>query len=544
MLKRDVSQLRSDIQGIVALIKGVPDFFKERVTLQRAEEQIERDLDQREERFLKVVRNGIFDRPKSPYLKLLQVAGCEFADLQAQVRSSGVDETLKRLAREGVYFTVEEFKGKKTVVRGLHSFRVIPGCFDNRNLSGGYRTQSSGTTNQPIRSFVSLDLLAIRTPTTCVAFAAHDLFSRAHAMFDSVLPGSSGINNLMIYARMGVLTDRWFARTMPIKSRLERIYHSCTTQLLVNAARLCGAGFPKPEYLRHQEVDKILHWVAAQKVQKRFCCITTAASNAARIARAACRLGISLEGTKFIVTGEPFTDSKREVIETAGATAIPRYAYGGSINIGFGCAGPLHTDEIHVNQHLLALITHSRSISDGIDYVCPLLCTTLDPLFPRLLLNVESGDYGYLTQRDCGCALEKAGLSLHLHHIRSFEKFTSEGMNFFYGDLYELLEKAFPCEFGGAPGDYQLLEDEDGNGQTRLTLVVHPQAGEVEEHRILARLRAELSKRSRGDRFMTRVWQDAGTFRVKRELPYASPRGKILPLHISQPKIKLPNRDA
>ena len=476
MLKRDVSQLRSDIQGIVALMKGVPDFFKERVTLRRAEEQIERDLDQREERFLKVVRSGIFDRPKSPYLKLLQVAGCEFADLQAQVRRCGVDETLKHLAREGVYFTVDEFKGKKAVVRGLHSFRVIPGCFDNRNVSGGYRTQSSGTTNQPIRSFVSLDLLAIRTPATCVAFAAHDLFSRAHAMYDSVLPGSAGINNLMIYARMGVLTDRWFARTMPIKSRLERIYHSCTTQLLVNAARLCGAGFPKPEYLQHQEVDKILHWVAAQKVEKRFCCITTAASNAARIARAACRLGISLEGTKFIVTGEPFTDSKREVIESADATAIPRYAYGGSINIGFGCAGPLHTDEIHVNQHLLALITHSRSISDGSDYVCPLLCTTLDPLFPRLLLNVESGDYGYLTQRDCGCALEKAGLSLHLHHIRSFEKFTSEGMNFFYGDLYELLEKAFPLSSAARPATINWWRKRTATGRLGSRWLSIPQA--------------------------------------------------------------------
>jgi len=145
---------------------------------------------------------------------------------------------------------------------------------------------------------------------------------------------------------------------------------------------------------------------------------------------------------------------------------------------------------------------------------------------------VENGDYGYLTLRDCGCALGKTGLSLHLHHIRSFEKFTSEGMNFFYGDLYELFEKNFPCDFGGGPGDYQLVEEEDGNGQTRLTLVVHPQVGDVEEHRILARLRAELAKRSRGDRFMTDVWVQAGTFNIRREVPYASPRGKVLPLHM------------
>ncbi|MEX0802268.1 MAG: hypothetical protein WD688_02955 [Candidatus Binatia bacterium] len=533
MLQRDISQLRSDIQGVVALIKRVPEFFRERVTLQRAEEQIRRDLDRREERFLGVVRTGIYERPKSPYLKLLRLAGCEYADVQAQVRRSGVEATLKRLAREGVYLTSDEFKGKKEVNRGRHCFRVVPHYFDRPTASAGYQTQSSGTTNQPIRSFVSLDLLSIRTPATCVAFAAHDLLSRAHAMYDSVLPGSAGINNLMIYARMGVLTDRWFARPMPIRSKLERIYHSCTTQLLVKAARLCGAGFPKPEYL-HQEVDKILHWVAAQKVQTRSCCITTAASNAARIARAACRLGISLESTKFIVGGEPFTDSKRQVIESAGATAISRYAYGGSVNIGFGCANSLYADEIHVNQHLLALITHPRSVGNGGDDICPLLCTTLDPLFPRLLLNVESGDYGYLTQRNCGCALEKAGLTLHLHHIRSFEKFTSEGMNYFYGDLYELFEKILPAEFGGSPGDYQLVEEEDGNAQNRLTLVVDPEIGEIDEKAIVDRLRTAFSSGTRSNRFMTGVWEKAETFRVRREIPYASPRGKILPLHIRQ----------
>ena len=531
-MKRDVLQLRSDVQGLLSLIKGVPEFLRERVTLQRAGEQIRRDLDGREERFLATVRTGIYERAKSPYLKLLQLAGCEFSDLQREVRGSGIEETLVRLAQEGVYLTVEEFKGKKEVIRGRHSFRVSPDDFDNNNGSAGYRTQSSGTSNQPTRSFVSLKLLSIRTPATCVTFAAHGLLSCAHAMYDAILPGAGGINNLLIYSRMGLTTERWFARRVPIINRLERSYHYFTTQLIVLASRRFRSGFPKPEFLGHEEIENIVHWAAAAQIRQRGCCITTAASNAARVARAACRLGISLEGTKFIVTGEPFTDAKREVVERAGATGIPRYAYGGSVNIGYGCARALHTDEIHVNQHLLALISNPRRDTNAGSSVHPLLCTTLDPSFPRLLLNVENGDYGYLTRRDCGCALGKTGLSLHLHHIRSFEKFTSEGMNFFYGDLYELFEKIFPCEFGGGPGDYQLVEEEDGNGQTRLTLVVHPQVGDVEEHRILARLRAELAKRSRSDRFMTDVWAQTGTFRLKRAVPYASPRGKILPLHI------------
>ena len=148
-------------------------------------------------------------------------------------------------------------------------------------------------------------------------------------------------------------------------------------------------------------------------------------------------------------------------------------------------------------------------------------------------MNVESGDYGYLTQRDCGCLQEKVGLSLHLHHIRSFEKFTSEGMNYFYGDLFELLENVLPAEFGGGPGDYQLVEEEDDHGQTRLTLRVHPEVGEVNESRLLSRLQEGLALGSRGNRFMSKLWQDMGTFRISRKIPHASGRGKILPLHIN-----------
>ncbi|MDH3443935.1 MAG: hypothetical protein OEN50_08440, partial [Deltaproteobacteria bacterium] len=154
------------------------------------------------------------------------------------------------------------------------------------------------------------------------------------------------------------------------------------------------------------------------------------------------------------------------------------------------------------------------------------------PLAPRVFLNVENGDYATLEKRDCGCALEKVGYSIHLHHIRSFEKFTSEGMNYFYGDIFELFEKILPAEFGGAPGDYQLTEEEDDHGQTRLTLFVHPEVGHVDESILLSRLRKMLSIGPRSNEFMTKLWEQAGTFRVKREVPYASARGKILPLRV------------
>jgi hypothetical protein len=501
--------------------------------LEGAKEEIKKALANREERFIHLARTQIYEHPSSPYLKLIKIAGCVFADLQTQVRRYGLEATLQRLAREGVYLTAEKFKGKKAVVRGQESFRVAPSCFESSNVGAGYQTQSSGTTNDPIRSFASLDLLAIRTPVTYFAFLAHDLFSHAHAMYEATLPGSAGVNNLMIYARMGVVAERWFARKIPIRSKIESMYHYLATQLLVHAAMRFGPGFPKPEFIETNEINRIVHWAAEKQRQKTQCCIATAASNATRIARVASRSGTSLAGTKFIVSGEPFTKAKQEVIEKAGARATPRYAYGGSVNIGYGCAKPVYTDEIHVNKHLVALFPHPCPRENAGLTLHPLLCTTLHPPVPRLLFNVENGDYGCLTRRNCGCALEEVGLSLHLHHIRSFEKFTSEGMNYYYGDLFDLIEEILPAEFGGGPGDYQLVEEEDSDSQTRLTLLVHPEVGELNKSRILSRLKEGLAQGSRSNRFMSSLWQDVGTFRVKRDIPHCSGRGKLLPLHIA-----------
>jgi len=95
-----------------------------------------------------------------------------------------------------------------------------------------------------------------------------------------------------------------------------------------------------------------------------------------------------------------------------------------------------------------------------------------------------------------------------------------------------LLETKLPDAFGGGTGDYQILEEEGADGQTFVTLLVDPAVGQVDEGRLLERLAAELAKGSRSNRFMTGVWRDAGTLRVRRAPPIVSARGKVLPLRM------------
>lgn len=526
--------LTDRLEQNIRLARALPEFFRRRITVAEAAEELKRNLALREEGFLELIRVRIYQRPDSPYLKLLKFAGCEWSDLRAYVHGHGLESTLERLAREGVYLTADEFKGKKDIRRGRESFRASLTDFEFPDLGPGIVTQTSGTTGAPIRSTIALDRIAAQTAETAVFFAAHDLFSSVHGTYDAILPAGGGIRNLLVYAKMGIATERWFARTVPTSSLLGGLYQYLTTYLIVMLGKWYGPGFPRPEFLGIEELDRIVRWAAEKQAQGRTCCIKAAASNATRIAQTAREMGVFLSGVKFIVGGEPFTDAKSEVIRDAGASATVHYAFSGGGTVANGCARPLYPDDVHLNQHTFAVVLHPEpSHRDGVP-IHPLLFTTLLDNSPRLLLNVENGDFGILQERACGCALERAGLRQHLHHIRSYEKFTSEGMNYFYGDLYEVFEKTLPAEFGGGPGDYQLVEEEDENGQTRLTLRVHPNVAGLDEERILRRLRECLGRGSWSEEFQTTIWRDAGTFRIRREIPHASARGKILPLHISR----------
>jgi hypothetical protein len=363
-----------------------------------------------------------------------------------------------------------------------------------------------------------------------VFYAAHDLFPGGHAVYEPIISGR--MHFVLVFGKLGIPVDRWFAFKVGVHGLLEDRYHYLNAHLVARMGRWFGGGIADPEYLNNGDVGPILEWISKSQSGGKNCCVKTVVSNAVRIARAASSLGLSLEGARFIVSGEPVTEAKQQLIAKTGARIAPRYGPGGGNGALFGCGHPAVIDEMHVPEHIFTLVEHPRPLDYGGPPIYPLMLTTLHASAPRFLLNVQNGDYATMTRRDCGCALEKIGFTRRLHTIRSFEKFTSEGMNYFTADLFELLENIIPSEFGGGPGDYQLVEEEDSAGQTRLTLLVHPNVGDLDSEKVLFSLQQALAEGSRNNRFMTGIWRNAGTFRIRREPPNASARGKILPLQI------------
>lgn len=82
------------------------------VSLEEAQAMVRQRMADREANFLRLVQRGIFSYPRSPYLPLLKLAGCELGDIQNLVREKGLEGTLLTLREAGVYFTFEEFKGR------------------------------------------------------------------------------------------------------------------------------------------------------------------------------------------------------------------------------------------------------------------------------------------------------------------------------------------------------------------------------------------------------------------------------------------------
>ena len=104
-------------------------------------------------------------------------------------------------------------------------------------------------------------------------------------------------------------------------------------------------------------------------------------------------------------------------------------------------------------------------------------------------------------------------------------------MTFLAEEAYRLLEDVLPQRFGGSPADYQIVGEED-EGVPRVSLIIAPAVGPVDESEVVLTVLNALSARLEGRRVMADQWRQAGTIRVWRREPYATSTAKVLPLHV------------
>jgi hypothetical protein len=519
-----------DLKMFARYFAGLPRYLNSTLSFQDARGAVERQLQARADSFLRVVRRGIYDRPGNPYLRLLQNARIDHGWIEQSVQASGVEATLESLYSSGVYVSFEEFKGRAPVTRPGLQFRTRPSDFDNPLLARDYELRSGGSRGAGTRIIVDFDLLTHEAAYNSLSAVNLGVSNRPVAIWYSVPPTVSGMKHVLRNAKTGHPVQRWFAQNrLQLHPRNLKFY--VFTHYAIRASRFTRSPLPAPEYTPIHEASRVAEWLAARVSEGMPAEIHTRPSSGVRVCMAARERGLDIAGTFFRFNSEPYTAAKAAVIEAAGAKAAVQYSLAEIGNIGLACARPSALDDVHVATDKLAVIQHEKSLPKAGTSVPALYYTTLLTCCPKLMLNVESDDYGILETRRCGCLLGDLGFHVHLSGIRSYDKLTSEGMTFLGSELISLVDEQLPSRFGGHPTDYQFVEEEDG-ALPRISLVISPRVGRVDEAQVVDAVMSVLRSYSWCKKVMADIWRESDTLRVVRREPYQTAAAKILPLHL------------
>jgi hypothetical protein len=507
---------------------GLPRFLRRRITLNDADAWIREKLANREESFLRLAQRGIYTQPKSPYLFLLSSAGCEYGDLVKLVGDEGLDGALGVLYDKGVFVTFDEFKGRAPIVRGSRKLETTAEDFDNPHLRRHYESASGGSTGVGTRIGVELDNIFEGAHSYMLGLSAHGVLNAPPILWTSVLPNGVGVVSLLRSVLTGNVVRRWFAPVAPGDLRQPLRFRFASSYIFATS-RAMGLGLPHPEPLPVDEAGKIARLSADYVRSDGQCLVRAAVSMSLRIALAARAERIDLTGVTFMGAGEPPSAAKVSGIKASGAKYVPTYTFSEGGRVGMGCANPVDGTDVHFFSHRLALIQRPQRVP-GTDAKVNAFCyTSLVPTAPKLMLNTESDDFGIFERRACGCLLEGVGFSHHIRQVRSARKLTGEGITLVGSDLTRIMEEVLPARFGGSTLDYQLVEEEDASGFTRMTLLVSPHlaiADDTEPVRVLlealgnGELRADVARS---------VLAAAGSVRMRRERPVPTARGKLPP---------------
>ena len=505
-------------------------FVADPLTLDGARTIVGRQLAGREASLLRLLRESVYGNPSSPYLPLLRHAGYDLADAEALVAEKGVEGALAVLREAGVYVTYEEFKGRRPIERAGRVFPVGAAAFDNPQARRELTLSTGGSTGQANLVYQDLDHIAALAANELIGLDAHGIHAEMPTVhWANILPGS-GIRFVLQRVRHGRRRQVWFTPIGWQDTRAWRKYAAATRYMLWWMRRF-GVEVTDPDVVRPDDAVIVARAVRDALDREGSCLLYTSVSRAVRVSLAAQAAGFGLDGATMRLASEPLTPSRRDRIEESGARALAGY---GSIETGviaLGCADPERADDVHLLSDAFALVDHPHTVPGTGAVVLAFNLTSLRASTPKVMLNYEIDDHGTVEHRTCGCALGAFGYGTHLHSIRSYTKLVGEGGTLVGEDLLTLLEDVLPRRFGGTALDYQLSEEEDEAGLTRLVLVVDPRVALPADEQVVAFVLGELSASSPMADATATIWRSADTLRVARRAPLLTAHGKFQSLH-------------
>jgi hypothetical protein len=525
-------------------ISGLNTYLRNRLTpdeaLSEARIQLEDRMKNRESNFLTIINKGIIDNIKSPYRQMLSSLKIGKEEIKKWVECDGIETTLNHLLDEGIYFTVDEFKGKKEVIRNNLRFKCYETDFDNPYIKAAYEVKSGASRSAGTRVRIDFEYLTKRSLYDAYLLAMFDLLNAPIANWFPLFPGAPGINSSLRFSKIGNPPKKWFSqvKSHQIKVNWEK---ELGAKLIFSIARLYGVPIANPEYVDLNSAHIIAVWASRMCLEYSKCVIYTFASSAVRICIAAQERNINITGTYFLVTGEPLTEKKKSEIENAGAKAIPVYGISEAGVIAAGCNNikcGSQSDHCHVYKDSTAVIKHKYNDNDRELTVDSFLFTNLMFESPKLLLNVGMGDYGSVNELETDCEFGKIGFSTHVSGIKSYEKLTGEGVTFVDTDFVDIIERKLPEKFGGSSTDYQLIECEESGGLNKLKLFVSPRIQGIDENILKSTFLILLKNSKTSPESWTQsgtvMWEQVNILKIERAEPVPTKSGKIIPFSVTK----------
>jgi hypothetical protein len=520
----------SDLAVGARFLEALPSFLRTQITPEQARLVLRHRLEHRQARFLAVMKQAVYEHAGSPYRELLRLAGCTYGDLDQLVSREGVENALSILLQHGVYVTVDEYKGRRPLIRAGVHVPIDPARLRNPAGRVHFPVRTSGSRGGGTALGVDLAYIEAHAVNKCLVLEARQGLSWRHAVWQ--VPGGAAMGQILRFSALGGYPDRWFSQIDPWSRELHPRYRS-SVRVLRCGSILAGRQLPLPEHVPLADPLPIAQWMTEVRRDGGTPHLFTFPSAAVRLCQTARSAGLDISGARFMVSGEPITAARLASIREAGADPSTRYGTIESNAIGYGCLAPAYPDDVHFLHDLHALVQvpdrHPSGLPPG-----ALLISSVDWSAPMILLNLSLGDAAVIESTSCGCALEKAGWSTHLHTVRSFEKLTAGGMTFLGTDVIHVLEHVLPRRFGGGPADYQLVEEEGRDGSARLRLLVHPDVGPLDPDAVGGAFVAALSNASGPERVMGLAWREAALVSVERGAPLATASGKVLHFHVGQ----------
>jgi len=413
----------SELSTFARFTTALPSYLRRPMSADDARERLTHALANREENFLRILEHGVFGNPDSPYLPLFRLAGAELGDVQALVRADGVDAALGRLYDAGVFITLDEVRGRRPVERRGLSVPVTARAFDNPLMKRRNQAMSSGSPGPRTRANVDLALLEHEAAYVLQYLDGFNLWWRPYAVWHPAPPVGTAATWMLRLEKLGKPLNRWFTQT-PVVLGDGHWKFAIFTRMTVAQGRTLGRQFPSPQYVPTDAPEAVVEWLARMSRFGTPAVLDTMVSSAVQVCAYAKEHGFDISGTLFRLGGDPLTDAKAGLIAEVGCRAIGFYSITEMSFVGAPCAAPDDLDDVHLLTDKVAALLRPKKV--GAATVNALIYTTLLPSSPKLLINVESGDYARLTTRSCSCPMGQLGFTTHLSQIRSYEKLTSE----------------------------------------------------------------------------------------------------------------------